>query len=86
MIPHTLNLAPVVLLRSPVEITFPAFDRAAHSRGDKRTAPSSISIDKYVSKERAMGTMGKWHGNGFQMFSMSRCVKKNKEKPCKPPS
>lgn len=45
---------PTFLHLSPVEITFPAFDRAAHSRGDKRTAPSSISIDKYVSKDLAV--------------------------------
>ena len=35
-----------------MDIAFPTFDRAAHGRGDKRTAPSSISIDKYVSKAR----------------------------------
>ena len=40
------------LPRNPVDIAFPTFDRAAHGRGDKRTAPSSISIDKYVSKAR----------------------------------
>jgi len=42
---------PTFLDLNPVDIAFPTFDRAAHSRGDKRTAPSSISIDKYVSKD-----------------------------------
>lgn len=42
---------PTFLLLDPVEITFPPFDRTAHLRGDKRSAPTSLSVDKYVSQD-----------------------------------
>ncbi|CAK9078696.1 unnamed protein product [Durusdinium trenchii] len=42
---------PTFLRLKPVEISFPPFDRMATLRGDKRTAPSDMSLDKYVSKD-----------------------------------
>eukprot|EP00913_Durusdinium_trenchii_P007139 g6714.t1 len=39
-----------------MEITFPPFDRQAHIRGDKRTAPSALTVDKYVSQEHNTGS------------------------------
>ncbi|CAK9106006.1 unnamed protein product [Durusdinium trenchii] len=42
---------PTFISLKPMEITFPPFDRQAHIRGDKRTAPSALTVDKYVSQD-----------------------------------
>ncbi|CAL1153259.1 unnamed protein product [Cladocopium goreaui] len=42
---------PTFLSLDAVEITFPPFDRTAFRRGDMRTAPTALSIDKYVSQD-----------------------------------
>lgn len=44
---------PTFLLLKPLEVTFPPFDREAHKRGDKATAPEALSVDKYVSQDLA---------------------------------
>ena len=45
---------PTFLSLDAVEITFPPFDRTAFRRGDMRTAPTALSIDKYVSQDLAV--------------------------------
>lgn len=47
---------PTFISLKPMEITFPPFDRQAHIRGDKRTAPSALTVDKYVSQEHNTGS------------------------------
>ena len=43
---------PTFLSLKPKEVTFPPYDRQAYLRGDKRTAPTSTSVDIIVSKAR----------------------------------
>ena len=80
---HTLDMSsfsndfsevpdPTFLLLDPVEITFPPFDRTAFLRGDKRTSPTALSVDKYVSQD--CGTRPNLSQPSCHRITARRCV------------